>query len=84
MPTRTYSNGIQLNNQNGFLSTGRTGTGSQETIPHGLGVAPAFTHIICLDVITAAPVVVTADATNCYVTVTTGQVYSIWAPVARD
>jgi len=66
-----------------FLSAEQTGTGAEQSIPHGLGVTPALVLII----ITGSPTTYAAltvtegthDATNVKVTVTTDWKYKVYA-----
>lgn len=59
--------------------TGRTGNGSQETIPHGLGRRPVFIFAQVDDEATATATLGVSDSTNILVTVTNGKTYSILA-----
>lgn len=59
----------------GFSHGDSTGTGSSQTIAHGLGAAPNFVSVVP----TASGVdelTVYADATNIYVTCTSGKTYN--------
>ena len=83
---RTIGTGIQLKNIVHFRSIGRVGTGATETIPHGLGVTPAYVGCQARDssqsvVIGAGGVTsgVPADHTNIYVTVANTVPYDLIA-----
>lgn len=65
-----------------FQSTVQTGTGSQQSIPHGLGVVPSLVLVSVYnnDSLTAFSVVEGShDATNLYVTATSGISYKVIA-----
>ena len=64
-----------------FLSTEQTGTGSAQNVAHGFGVTPSKVFAIPSDITGGAYTVAygTHDATNCVVTVTTGEKYRVVA-----
>ncbi len=82
VPT-VHFNGLggTLANQWTFVSTGRTGTGSLETINHGGGRRPLLVMVILDDTIGAANQYTIGVATNTsiLVTVTNNATYSIVA-----
>lgn len=65
-----------------YASAERTGTGSQETIAHGLGSAPSHVFAVLTEFLSSANVDVTEGAhtaTNILITVTTGVKYKLLA-----
>ena len=69
--------------QRQFLSMIETGTGAQQSIAHGLGAVPAGVLTVCQDNTGSSDVYKVAegahDATNVYVTVTTGAKFKVLA-----
>lgn len=61
-----------------YSATGRSGTGSEETIAHGLGAVPNLVSVVGEETGGAASNV-WADTTNVYVTYTSGKAYRIYA-----
>lgn len=55
-----------------------TGTGSQQTIAHGLGTTPTFVFISTIEDAANAYQSAAADATNIYITAVSGKDYA-WA-----
>ena len=73
-----------LNVRNVFVSTVQTGTGSAQTIAHGLGVVPLLVFVTPVDLSPATVGLITVvegthDATNLTVTVTTTKTFKIVA-----
>lgn len=81
--TRVNAAGVQLNNINSALIGPITGTGSEVSYPHGLGVTPAFVIVSAVDSEAADFVQGTHDATNINLTVANGEIVNVWAIVGR-
>lgn len=65
-----------------FVSTVQTGNSSQQSIPHGLGVTPTRVIVTVYDNSASSTYSIVEgshDATNVYVTVTSGVTYKVWA-----
>jgi hypothetical protein len=76
--------GVTFANTKMFVSAEQTGTGSAQSIAHGLGVAPAAVLIVPTDTSPATVGAYTAvegthTSTNVLATVTTGKKYKVWA-----
>jgi hypothetical protein len=70
-----------LHSGNVFLSSEQTGTGSEQSIAHGLGAVPALVFVVASN-LSGGPYVIsygTHDGTNCKVTATTGEKYRVVA-----
>jgi len=75
---RTIGSGIQLKNTVHFRSIGRAGTGSNETIAHGLGITPAYVELQTR-ASTTAYTIVSFDNKNLVVNVANAAVYDLLA-----
>lgn len=80
MSTQT-GQGIRLGNQYAFAANAQTGSGAQQTIPHGLNRTPDLVLVQPSDPATATVTEISWDSTNVYVTVTLNKVYSVLALV---
>ena len=80
--TGSGNGGIQLNNMVAFWSAGRIGTGSAETIKHGLGVTP--TIVLVQNRIDSETHTLTSyNSTDIVLTAENLKVYDVLALVAR-
>ena len=88
---RTQGIGMQLKQILHWRSIGRTGTGSLETIAHGLNITPTFVHGQLRDTSAGnltfgnggSPIVYW-DRTNVYVTAPNAAIYDLMALVAGE
>lgn len=77
--------GIGLNNMQAVWFFGRTGTGSAETIPHGMGTAPAIVLVMVRDSAKTYLLEVATDpSTNLKITVENGATYDVLAFFSRE
>lgn len=71
--------GIKLSNMFAFAANAQTGSGSQQTIPHGLGRTPDIVIVQPSDPSTATVTEIAWDSTNITLTVTNAKTYSVLA-----
>jgi hypothetical protein len=67
-----------------FVSTEQTGSGSEQSVAHGLGATPTKVIVAVTEFGGSTAVDVaegTHDGTNCKVTISSGVKYKIWAQV---
>lgn len=70
--------GISLHNLNSFVSTGRVGTGSSESVAHNIGETPRVVIVVPHDSTTAWSIGA-SDYQNVNVTVANGDTYDLIA-----